>query len=78
MNRASGRILATFAGLLCTAPLLAAAIPTNNLILWLDANDTPTVVTGAANRVSQWMDKSGRGHHAAGPGGQQPPAGGTP
>lgn len=34
-------------------------------VLWLDADDASTIVTGAVNTVLQWRDKSGFGNHVA-------------
>jgi hypothetical protein len=34
----------------------------SNLVVWLDASDAGTI-TQAANKVSQWNDKSGQGNH---------------
>ena len=37
-------------------------IPTSNLLLWLDANDSSTI-TESSGSVSQWNDKSGNNNH---------------
>lgn len=37
------------------------------LALWLDAADASTLVKDGSNRISQWLDKSGEGKHAAMP-----------
>lgn len=34
------------------------------LALWFDAQDTASITKDGSNRVSQWADKSGLGHHA--------------
>lgn len=35
----------------------------NNLTLWLNANNAPSVIYNGSNQVSQWSDLSGNGYH---------------
>ncbi|MFC1659029.1 LamG-like jellyroll fold domain-containing protein [Pseudomonadota bacterium] len=39
-------------------------IPTNDRVLWLDANDESTITKDGDNKVSTWSDKSGNGNNA--------------
>ena len=40
------------------------AVPADGLVLWLDAGDASTLSLDASNRVTEWRDKTGNGHHA--------------
>lgn len=55
INLTDGKMLATY----------GSVSPTNfsGLFLWLDANDTTTIITGSVNAVSTWSDKSGGGRN---------------
>ncbi|WP_077047424.1 family 16 glycosylhydrolase [Pseudomonas sp. KK4] len=48
-------------------------VPTTGLVLWLDADDGASLTLDAQNRVRQWRDKSGQGHHATVDDGAAPP-----
>jgi len=48
-------------------------VPTTGLVLWLDADDGASLSLDAQNRVRQWRDKSGQGHHATVDDGAAPP-----
>jgi hypothetical protein len=38
--------------------------PSSNLKLWLDANESNSIIKDASNKVTQWKDLSGHNHHA--------------
>lgn len=40
-------------------------IPSNQLLLWLDAGDRTTMVLDKASKISRWKDKSGNACHAS-------------
>jgi autotransporter-associated beta strand protein len=54
----------TYAGatLVSNGVLRLGGFPTNNLLYWLDAADTNTVIT-SGGRITAWNDKSGNGRH---------------
>jgi hypothetical protein len=57
-------LLAVLSGVLFgPRPLLGETIPTNHLVMWLDAAQADTVVRDGSNNVQQWLDKSGNGLH---------------
>jgi len=47
-----------------STPVRAEAPPQERLVLWLDAADAESMRKDGVSRISQWRDKSPKGHHA--------------